>query len=373
MDKQNKEKIASENSKKPKKKGLLKKVLAGILAIIILFSGSLFVAERVGKPTVSAFLIRTLQKSLASQMGMEDANSYEPLNEPGRRTIASTNTLLVNDVNYATTYPNSFCDIYYPDNDDTVKRPTLVYFHGGGFLFGSKTGGDPLAVVQATEDEESFLTEYLKLGFNVISVEYAFAPEYTFPTQIIQVNEVLDFFLQHGNEYGIDMSQIVLRGGSAGADMVEMYGVAMQNEEYAKAMGFTPVVDDTQVKAIVVNEAALSPDVFEFRMNAMLRTWMGTHNLKSGKGALIDASKYITGKTVPMFIISSNDTNIFYQSSLDLAAALQAVGADYEHFYYDPSIEILGHGFIDTFTTSPGAKAGMDQEEAFVMQYIERN
>ncbi|MDO4648595.1 MAG: alpha/beta hydrolase [Eubacteriales bacterium] len=370
MDKQNIEIVSSEINKKPKKKGRLKKVLAGISAAIILISGGLFIAERVGKPTFSNILIRTLQISLAKQMGMEDANSYEPLNEPGRRTIASTNTLLVNDVNYAATYPNSFCDIYYPDNDDTVRRPTLFYFHGGGFLFGSKTGGDPLAVVQATEEDESYLTEYLKLGFNVISVEYAFAPAYTFPVQIIQVNEVLDFFLQHGDEYGIDMSQIVLRGGSAGADMVEMYGVAMQNAEYAEAMGLTPVVDETQVKAIVINEAALSPDVFEFRMNAMLRTWMGTHNLKSGKGALIDASKYITGKTVPMFIISSNDTNIFYQSSLDLEAALQAVGSDNEHYYCDPSIEILGHGFSDTFTTSPGARNCMDREEAFVMQYI---
>ncbi len=370
MDKQNIKNMGSENSKKPKKITLVKKIIAGILAVILLITGSLFVAERVGKPTFSNILIRSLQKSLAKQMGMEDANSYEPLREPGRRTIASMNALLVNDVNYASTYPNSFCDIYYPDNDDTVKRPTLFYFHGGGFLFGSKTGGDPLAIVQATEDEESYLTEYLKLGFNVISVEYAFAPEYTFPVQIIQVNEVLDFFLQHGDEYGIDMSQIVLRGGSAGADMVEMYGVAMQNAEYAKAMGLTPVVDDTQVKTIVVNEAALTPDVYEFRMNAMLRTWMGTHNLKSGKGALIDASKFITGKTVPMFIISSNDTNIFYQSSLDLEAALQAVGSDNEHYYCDPSVEILGHGFSDTFTTSPGARDCMDREEAFVMQYI---
>ncbi len=342
-----------------------------MLALITLLSGGLFAAERFGKPTFSNMVVGVMQKFMASQMGMKDVNSFEPFYEPDRKTIESMNALWVNDVKYAGEYPNSYCDIYYPENDDTVKRPTLFFFHGGGFFFGSKMMGDPLAVTQATQADESFITEYLKLGFNIVNVDYALAPEYNFPTQIIQVNQVLDFFQKHGDEYGIDMEQIVLMGGSAGADMVEIYGVAMQNKEYASAMGFAPCVTDEQVKAIVVDEAALSPDSFESGMNMMLRAWMGTHNLKSEKGKMIDASKYVTGKTVPMFIISSNQEKWFYESALDIEAALKAVESDYELCYYDTSAESLAHGFSGTFTTSPSARDCMDREEAFVLKYVD--
>lgn len=40
---------------------------------------------------------------------------------------------IVTEIAYTDERPNSFLDITCPDADTSVRRPTLVYFHGGGF------------------------------------------------------------------------------------------------------------------------------------------------------------------------------------------------------------------------------------------------
>ena len=57
---------------------------------------------------------------------------------------------LISEISYDNEYPNSYLDITYPNNNFEEERPTIAYFHGGGFAFGSKTMGDPLAASEAT-------------------------------------------------------------------------------------------------------------------------------------------------------------------------------------------------------------------------------
>ncbi len=68
-------------------------------------------------------------------------NEWESWREPAT-TILDNGLVLKNDIKYGATYPNSFLDIWYP-NGSGEKRPTIVYFHGGGFIFGDKSTGDP--------------------------------------------------------------------------------------------------------------------------------------------------------------------------------------------------------------------------------------
>ena len=56
---------------------------------------------------------------------------------------------LISEIEYAKDYPNSFLDIIYPDENREADRPTLFYFHGGGFFAGSKNMGDPLAQMKS--------------------------------------------------------------------------------------------------------------------------------------------------------------------------------------------------------------------------------
>ena len=63
-------------------------------------------------------------------------NSYDPLGEP-MEGEKDNGQYIITEIKYSENYPNSFLDITYPDENRETARPTLIYFHGGGFFGGS--------------------------------------------------------------------------------------------------------------------------------------------------------------------------------------------------------------------------------------------
>ncbi|MBD5116661.1 MAG: alpha/beta hydrolase, partial [Ruminococcaceae bacterium] len=125
-----------EKTKTPKKHKALKVigiVLGVLLALVI---GLYFYLT-----THTQVIVGMLQKL---SYGDAPINSYEPFYEPinGKK---ENGQYLISEICYDTEYPNSFLDIIYPDENLETDRPTLFYFHGGGFFAGSKNMGDPMA------------------------------------------------------------------------------------------------------------------------------------------------------------------------------------------------------------------------------------
>lgn len=82
-----------------------------------------------------------------------------------------------------------------------AAQTTLVYFHGGAYLFGSAQGYVPLASRLA-----------LGLQAEVIVPDYRLAPEHPYPTPIMDCIAAYESIL----EEGYDPEQIVFAGDSAG-------------------------------------------------------------------------------------------------------------------------------------------------------------
>lgn len=300
-----------------------------------------------------------------------EVNSFSPRKEPGAH-VREDGIFYVNDICYGDTYPNSFLDIWYPNEDQSVKRPTIIYIHGGGFIFGDKMTGDPLAAGAGRDID--FFAEIAKHGFNVVSPNYALAPEYRFPVQIEQVDQMLQFLTEHQEEYGLDMSRVFLGGGSAGADLSEIYGAMLCNPDYAKKVGVTPSIKKEQVLGLLIDEAALSVRNFEQNMNAMLGCWLGIDEPSSSEEAekRMDASKWIEDFYLPSFIITSNEQVWFVDSAKDLSKVLEANGTDYEYFYRGPQCDKLEHGFMQRFAENQYAKECLDHMLDFVKRQIEK-
>ncbi|MCU7203596.1 alpha/beta hydrolase, partial [Turicibacter sanguinis] len=89
--------------------------------------------------------------------------------------------------------------------------PTVVWIHGGGWVSGSK------------EHARGYFKLLADQGYNVISVQYQFAPEAIYPNQLIQINQALKFITDHAQQYRINANQIYLAGDSAGANLVSHY------------------------------------------------------------------------------------------------------------------------------------------------------
>lgn len=88
------------------------------------------------------------------------------------------------------------------------ESPALIYFHGGGWIFGSINTHDTVSRRIARSS-----------NLIVISVEYRLAPEHIFPAAFDDCLAVTAFLLKHARTYGIDPSRIAVAGDSAGGNL----------------------------------------------------------------------------------------------------------------------------------------------------------
>ncbi|HEY2011178.1 MAG TPA: alpha/beta hydrolase [Rhizomicrobium sp.] len=84
-------------------------------------------------------------------------------------------------------------------------QPTLIYFHGGGFVVGSLESHDGLCRLFAAEG-----------GFKVIAVDYRLAPEHPWPAAVDDAMAALQWIEADAAQLGVDGGRIAIGGDSAG-------------------------------------------------------------------------------------------------------------------------------------------------------------
>ena len=322
--KQNKQK------KKLKHKGLI--ITGSILGSIILLILIFFLIITFNTQIV----VGMIQKGL---YGDNPINSYEPFNDPidGKK---NNGQYLISEINYDDEYPNSFLDITYPNENKEENRPTLFYFHGGGFFGGSKNMGDPLAESDATY----LLDDICSFGYNIINVDYALVPDYHFPIPLIQANRAFSYIKEHAKEYHINMDNIIIMGSSAGAIMTSQLGNIITNPSYAELLGITPALNANQVKALVIDDAPLDYDSFTLGTKILVGNYV--------KGNIY-LSKDEIKKYNPILSLTNN-----YPSSVLL-------GSEYRH---DMNVihEKLNELDVEHLLIDPYAEKGITKQHCFV-------
>jgi acetyl esterase/lipase len=102
----------------------------------------------------------------------------------------------------------------YRPADREEPLPTLVYFHGGGFVVGSLDLYDADCRRIAAEVDAV-----------VVSVDYRLAPEHPFPAPLEDCYAALVWVAGHADELGVDPDRIAVGGESAGGGLAA--GVAL--------------------------------------------------------------------------------------------------------------------------------------------------
>ncbi len=98
------------------------------------------------------------------------------------------------------------CRLYRPS--EARLLPTLVYFHGGGWVLGNLDTHDRIMRLLAQ-----------KSGTLVLGVDYRLAPEHKFPAAHEDALAAFRHVARHGRQWGIDGSQLAIGGDSAGANL----------------------------------------------------------------------------------------------------------------------------------------------------------
>lgn len=289
-------------------------------------------------------------------------NSFEPM-RPAKRAVKENGQLMVTEIRYGTRFMNSYLDITYPNEDTSVKRPTVFYTHGGGFFGGSKTMGDPMA---AGDDANFLFEDIAKAGYNFVNVDYVLTPEGHFPDQLMQLTEAIDFCAEHAEEYGLDMTNVVVMGSSAGAILTGQFGALLANPEYREKLGIEPKICPDHIKCLIVDDAPFRTEKYNWALKAMIGNLLQTTDMCSVKATLFNAYAWFTGAMKPCFF-DAGPKDGFPEDMQACADKLTALGVENEVFI--PENKELPHGFLNLARTDAKAAEGERRIIAFMNRY----
>jgi acetyl esterase len=142
----------------------------------------------------------------------------------------------------------------------------LVYFHGGGWVFGDLDSHDPLC------------RELCNLaGCVIVAVDYRLAPEHKFPAAVDDALAAIRYVSQHAGNLGIDGSRLAAGGDSAGGNLAAVAALTLrgQNGPPLKLQVLIyPVTDlamDTPSYTSIANGYTLTRERMRYFRSAYLR------------------------------------------------------------------------------------------------------
>jgi acetyl esterase len=102
----------------------------------------------------------------------------------------------------------------YTPSGIRADRPVVVYYHGGGFVFGDLRGGDWICGTVAQG-----------LDAIVVSVGYRLAPKHPFPAAVDDSSAALRWVADHAQELGADGARLGVMGDSAGGNLAAVAAI----------------------------------------------------------------------------------------------------------------------------------------------------
>ncbi len=207
--------------------------------------------------------------------------------------------------------PQVVVETYVPTG--AHPRPALLWFHGGGYLFGS-----------AAMDGVRLQAWAGRLGCFVGSVEYRLAPDHPFPGAHDDAVQTLEWLIASAGELGVDSRRIVVGGASAGAGIAAGLALAARDRELPLAgqLLFYPMIDDRQATSSSQWDAPV------WSQAASSLAWSSYLGSSSGGDVPIYAAparaERLEGLAPSMVVVGGADR--FFDEDVDYAARLTRAG-----------------------------------------------
>lgn len=204
-------------------------------------------------------------------------------------------------------------DAYVPIAPPGPRR-TLVYFHGGGWVWDTK------------ERNALELLPYLAQGWTVVSVEYRRAEEALAPAAVMDTRCAVRWVAAHADQLNADRHRLVLSGHSAGGHLALMAGIAPATPELDGECPWPPAPPP----AAVVNWFGIT-DVTDLLDGPNRRDfaarWIGSQPNGGDLGRRLSPVSYVRAGLPPVITVHGDaDDTVPYRHAERLHAALRRIG-----------------------------------------------
>ncbi len=235
----------------------------------------------------------------------------------------------------------------YRRRDVTTPQPTLVFYHGGGWIAGTK--------------ESSFMSvmPWLEMGWNVVNVEYRMARVAEAPAAAEDALCALRFLTNPAQvkAYNIDTAKLVVTGESAGGHLALMAGMAPASSgltNICSGGGFTGSDNSVpRVAAIInwygiteVNDMLAGPNARAYAVQ-----WVGNSPVREEIAKSVSPLTYVRAGLPPILTVHGDkDPIVPYSHATRLHEAVQKAGSRHELY----TVAGGGHGGF-----SPAERSGI--------------
>ena len=214
-------------------------------------------------------------------------------------------------------------DLYLPRNR-TNPTPTLILFHGGGWVDGQK------------ERNVLYLLPYLAMGWSAINVEYRTGHQSPTPAAVEDSRCALRWITNHARQYSLDSAKFVLTGTSAGGHLSLITGMLPANSPFDRQCTVegndrwnTATVPEMKVAAIVnwfgigdVADLLEGPNAKNYA-----REWFGSMSNAEQLAKQLSPVNHVRAGLPPIITIhGENDDVVPYSHAVRLHSMLDKAG-----------------------------------------------
>ena len=236
--------------------------------------------------------------------------------------------------------------VYTPDHTGPI--PTVVLYHGGGFVIGDLDTHDATSRRLSTD-----------VGAVVVSVDYRLAPEHPFPAAVEDADAALRWVVAHVADFGGDPARVAVAGDSAGANLAAVAAQLATADGIplaAQLLAYPTVDPDGDYPSTSENAEGyfLTRADMEWFFTRYLGVPLETdraHELAGRSPGL--AAPCRQPRRAPPAIVATAEFDPLRDEGDAYAEALAAAGVRVEHRRFPGLI----HGFWGMGATSAGAEA----------------
>ena len=236
--------------------------------------------------------------------------------------------------------PDALLDLYRPAAA-SGPLPTVVWFHGGGWIGGAK---------EELADWHRIVAAH---GFAVAAPRYPLAPERRYPEPLRHAMRALAHLRAEAPRLGLDGERFALAGDSAGAQIAAQAAALVTTPGYAATVGVAPTLAPAQLRATVLacgpyDLGLLDGAAGDARRiaTALLRTYSGRRRfLRDPRFAAASVAGHLSA-AFPPALVTVGDADPLRAHSELLARRLAALGVETETvFFPDGHRPPLGHEY----------------------------